>query len=172
MRVRADGCCGEDAGSSFEQRVDLGRRRGVLLRRVTLIASAGLTAAALALTLAGLMPVLAGRLAWGGTIWEAGPVLGWTRAALTARRVNWRLGAALAGVVVGLAWQPLVAALVALALLTERALQAERALTAERTPRPPRPKNRPKTETEPGKEPDKETNTNKETEPEPADQLG
>lgn len=126
--VRADGCCGaEAAGTSFEQRVDLGRRRQVLVRRAALTASAVLLAAALVLMLAGHAPVLAGRLAWGAAIWEVALVPGWVRAVLSARQVDWRLVVTLAAVAGGLAWQPLVAALVAVALLAERVLRPEAA---------------------------------------------
>lgn len=122
--VRAGGCCGgEMASAPFEHRADLGRRRRVLVCRVALAGSAVLAVAALALTLAGLAPGLAGRLAWGAAIWASGLVLGWSRAALTAHRVDWRLVAALAAVVAGLVWQPMAAALVAVALLAERAVR-------------------------------------------------
>jgi hypothetical protein len=129
--VRADGCCGaQAAGTSFEQRVDLGRRRQVLVRRVALIASVVMLAAALVLMLAGHAPVLAGRLAWGAAIWEVILVPGWVRAVLSARQVDWRLVVTLAEVSGGLAWQPLVAALVAVALLAERVLRSPRPETA------------------------------------------
>jgi hypothetical protein len=125
--VRADGCCGGEADdTAFEQRADLGQHRRALVRRVALAGSSVLAVAALTLVLVGVTPVLADRLAWGSAIWAAGLVLGWMRTALTARRVDWRLVVALAAVAGGLVWQPLVAALVAVALLAERVVRLPR----------------------------------------------
>jgi hypothetical protein len=124
---RTDSCCGGETGdTSFEQRAGLGQRRRVLVRRVAAAASVVLAVTAVALLLAGATPTLADRMAWGASVWAAGPVLGWMRTALTARRVDPRLVAALAAVAVGLAWQPLAAALVAVALLAERVVRPPR----------------------------------------------
>lgn len=129
--VRADGCCGGEADdTAFDQRADLGRHRRVLVRRAALAGSAVLAVAALTLVLSGVTPVLADRLAWGSAIWAAGLVLGWVRTALTARRVDWRLVVTLAAVVGGLVWQPLAAALVAVALLAERVVRPPRSSAA------------------------------------------
>jgi hypothetical protein len=131
--VRADSCCGGQAQDvPFEQRADLGRQRRVLVRRVALTGSAVLTLAALAvLAIGGTgMVVLADRLAWAGSVWAAGLVLGWIRAAITARRFDWRLPLAVAAIAAGIVWQPLVPALVAVALLTERLLRPPQATTS------------------------------------------
>jgi hypothetical protein len=120
--VRTDGCCGgEPDETPFEERVQLGQRRRVLVRRVALAGSALSALVALAVTGAGGSPVAAHRFAWLAAVWAAGPVLGWVRAGMAARRVDVRLVAAGAGVAAGIAWQPLVPALVAVALLAERA---------------------------------------------------
>lgn len=132
--ARTDSCCGAPGTGSddtaFEQRADLGRHRRVLVRRAALAGSAVLAVAALTLVLSRVTPVLADRLAWGSAIWAAGLVLGWVRTALTARRVEWRLVVALAAVAGGLVWQPLVAALVAVALLAERVVRPPRSSAA------------------------------------------
>lgn len=129
-QVRVAGCCGEDAdAASFQQRAALGYRRRVLVRRVALAGSAACAVAALAVDLAGGMTasVLAGRLAWAASACAAGLIMGWARAAVTARRVDWRvdwrLAVAVAAVAAGAAWQPLVPGLLAVALLAERVVR-------------------------------------------------
>lgn len=119
--VRAGGCCGGEAQeTSFDDRVALGQRRRVLVRRVALAGSALSALVAAVATGTGGSSVLAHRFAWLAVVWAAGPVLGWVRAALSARRADWRLLMVAAGVVAGIVWQPLVPALVAVALLAER----------------------------------------------------
>lgn len=132
--VREDSCCGGEAADlSFEQRFDLGQQRRVLVRRVALAGSVVLTLAALALVITGGLPVLADRLAWAASIWAVGLVLGWARQVVTARRLDWRLPIAIAALVCGIVWQPLVAALVAVALLAERVLRPPRTDSARTT---------------------------------------
>jgi hypothetical protein len=124
--VRADSCCGGQADDApFEQRADLGRQRRVLVRRVAVTGSGVLTLAALAVLVIGGtgVSVLADRLAWAGSVWAAGLVLGWMRAAITTRRLDWRLAVAITAVLVGFAWQPLVPTVVAVVLLSERLLR-------------------------------------------------
>lgn len=127
------GCCGGvDTAAPFGDRLEVGRRRRVQVRRVLLACSAVLGVAALMLTLidppgaAGLAP----RVAWAASVWAAGLVFGWLRQAITGRRLGWRLVASLAALVVGIAWQPLVPALVAVALLTEHVLRSPPAETS------------------------------------------
>ncbi|MFI7676379.1 hypothetical protein [Actinophytocola sp. NPDC049390] len=131
--VRADSCCGGQAtdtgsggesGTGFEDRAALGGRRRLLVRRVLLGASALFALSAVAVTIAGLAPWVADRLAWAASIWVAGLVLGWVRQVLAQRRLDWRLAVVMAAVVVGVLWQPLVAALVAVALLAEQVLRS------------------------------------------------
>lgn len=121
--VRADGCCGGEAdGTSFDDRVQLGQRRRVLVRWVALAGSALSALVAAAVTGVGGSPVLAHRFAWLAVVWAAGPVLGWVRAVLSVRRVDWRVLLVAAGVAAGIVWQPLVPALIAVALLAERVI--------------------------------------------------
>lgn len=127
--VRADSCCGGQAadtgsGMGFEDRAALGGRRRLLVRRVLLGASALFALAAVVVTITGLAPWLADRLAWAASIWVAGLVLGWIRQVLAQRRLDWRLAVVVAAVVAGVLWQPLVAALVAVALLAEQVLRS------------------------------------------------
>jgi len=129
--VRAGACCGGVAeDTSFARRADLGRARRVLVRWVALGCSATLAVAALTLAITRVSPVLAGRLGWAAAIWAAGLVLGWVRAAITSRRLDWRLLVAIAAVAAGLAWQPLAAALAAAALLAERLARPPEAVPA------------------------------------------
>jgi hypothetical protein len=131
--VHAGACCGGVAeDTSFAQRADLGRARRVLVRRAVLACPAALAVAALTLAVTRVSPVLGGRLAWGAAIWAAGPVLGWVRAAIAGHRLEWRLVVPIAAVAAGLAWQPLVAALAAVALLAERLIHPPEAVP-ERT---------------------------------------
>lgn len=126
--MRADSCCGGELDETpFEERVQLGQRRRVLVRRVALAGSALSALVALAVTGAGGSQALADRFAWLAVVWAAGPVLGWVRAGMAARRVDWRLVAVAVGVVVGIVWQPLVPALVAVALLAERVVRPPKA---------------------------------------------
>ena len=129
--VRADSCCGGEADeSSFDDRVALGQRRRVLVRRVTLAGSALSALTAAVASGADGSSVLAHRFAWLAVVWAAGPVLGWVRAALSARRVDWRLLIVAAGVAAGIVWQPLVPALIAVALLAERAIRPPQAVVS------------------------------------------
>jgi hypothetical protein len=125
----ADGCCdGEQTAMPFRDRLQVGRRRRMLVRRVLLAGSAVFAVAAVVLTLTG-PPVpawLASRLAWAASVWAAGLVTGWLRLALTGRRPGWRLAASGAAVVAGIMWQPLVPALVAVLLLAEHVLRGSR----------------------------------------------
>lgn len=130
--VRADSCCGGEvadtgsgggSGTGFEDRAALGGRRRLLVRRVLLGASALFALAAMVVTVAGVAPWLADRLAWAASIWVAGLVLGWVRQVVVQRRLDWRLAVVVAAVVVGVVWQPLVAAIVAVALLAEQVLR-------------------------------------------------
>jgi len=126
--VRADSCCGGEVDDTpFDVRADLGRQRRLLVRRVALIASAVLALASLVLMVIGGTPVLADRLAWAASIWAIGLVLGWVREAVTGRRLDWRLAVSVAVVVAGIVWQPLVPALVAVALLAERVIRPPQA---------------------------------------------
>lgn len=132
--VREDSCCGgETADLSFEQRSDLGQQRRVLVRRVALTGSAVLTLAALTLMITSGLTVLADRLAWAASIWAVGLVLGWARQVVTARRLDWRLPIAVAALICGIVWQPLVAALIAVALLAERVVRPPRTHAATTT---------------------------------------
>jgi hypothetical protein len=131
--VRADSCCGgeaTDAGAGFEGRAALGGRRRLLVRRLLLSASALFALAAVVLTIAGVAPLVADRLAWAASIWVAGLVLGWVRQVVAQRRLDWRLVVVVAAVVVGVVWQPLVAAIVAVALLAEQVLRGPRTETS------------------------------------------
>ena len=124
--VRADGCCAGDVDDTpFDVRADLGRQRRLLVRRVALGAAAVLALAATVATVIG-GPVLADRLAWAASIWAIGLVLGWVREAVTGRRLDRRLVVSVAAVVVGVVWQPLVPALLAVALLAERVVRPPR----------------------------------------------
>jgi hypothetical protein len=133
--VRADSCCGgevadTESGTGFEDRAALGGRRRLLVRRVLLGASALFALAAMVVTVAGVAPWLADRLAWAASIWVAGLVLGWVRQVVAQRRLDWRLAVVVVAVVVGVVWQPLVAAIVAVALLAEQVLRGPRATTS------------------------------------------
>lgn len=132
--VREDSCCGGEVDDTpFDARADLGRQRRLLVRRVALAASAVLALASLVTTVIGGpgWAVLADRLAWAASIWAIGLVLGWIREAATGRRPNWRLVVSVAVVVVGIVWQPLVPALVAVALLAERVVRPPRTLAPD-----------------------------------------
>jgi len=126
------GCCGGEEAAPFGDRLEVGRRRRLLVRRVLLACSAVFGAAAVVLALIDL-PAPAGvapRVAWAASVWAAGLVFGWLRQAITDRRPGWRLVASLAAVVVGIVWQPLVPALVAVLLLAEHVLRGPRAETS------------------------------------------
>jgi hypothetical protein len=127
--VRAGGCCGgggELDETPFEERLQLGARRRVLVRRVALAGSGLSVLVALVVTGAGGSPALADRFAWLAVVWAAGPILGWVRTGMTTRRVDSRLVVVAASVAAGIAWQPLVPGLVAVALLAERAVRPPR----------------------------------------------
>jgi hypothetical protein len=135
--VRADSCCGgEVTDTGFEDRAALGGRRRLLVRRVLLGASALFTLAAVLLTMTARAPWLTDRLAWAASIWGAGLALGWVRQVVAQRRLNWRLAVVVAAVVVGVVWQPLVAAIVVVTLLTEQVVLGTRTKmsTARRVP--------------------------------------
>lgn len=123
------GCCDrEQTAMPFRDRLQVSRRRRVLVRRVLLACSAVFAVAAVVLTLTG-PPVpgwLGSRLAWAASVWAAGLVTGWLRLALTGRRPGWRLAASGAAVVAGIMWQPLVPALAAVLLLAEHVLRDPR----------------------------------------------
>lgn len=123
--ARADSCCGGEVDTLFDDRVEVGRRRRRIVRRIALACSAVLAAAALALSVTGMTgsAVLANRLAWAASVWAAGLMLGWMRQMLTSRP-DWRLAVGVAAVVAGIAGQPLVPALVAVALLSEQVVRA------------------------------------------------
>jgi hypothetical protein len=107
----------------FDRRVDLGRRRRLLVRRAALAGSAVLALAALAVSISDVALVPAERLAWAASVCAAGLVLGWVRAVVTDRRLDWRLVVAVAAVICGVVWQPLVPAVIAVVLLGERAVR-------------------------------------------------
>lgn len=125
--VRGDSCCGGQADETpFDARAELGQRRRLLLRRVTLACSTGLALAAVVVSVTGgaVSGVLADRFAWAASVWAVGLVLGWVRDAVTARRPDWRLAACVVAMVIGIGWQPLVPAFLAVALLAERVIRA------------------------------------------------
>lgn len=128
------GCCADPAcPTPFAERVEVGRRRRVLLRRTTLVVCAVLCAAALVLPLTEVSALVVSRLAWAAAVCAAAVLLGWVRSAMTTRRVPWRLVVGVVAVVVGVVWHPLVPALVALAALTEQVVRpADRQATAPR----------------------------------------
>ncbi|AKH83956.1 hypothetical protein AA958_19160 [Streptomyces sp. CNQ-509] len=123
-RVRAESCCAAgETETGFGERVALGGRRRLLVRRVLLSASLAFAVAAVVVTITGGSPGLADRLAWATCVWGAGLALGLVRRVVTGRSLDWRLVVIVAGVVVGAAWQPLAAAVVAVALLAEQVLR-------------------------------------------------
>jgi hypothetical protein len=116
-RARAQGCCASsDCPTNFEDRLDLGRRRLLLLRRVTALGSGSLTLVALVLLASG--SDLAGRVAWAAAVWGLPPLLRWTRELMSGRRIVLPLVLTAVVVAVGVAGWPIVPALAVTTLLT------------------------------------------------------
>lgn len=109
-RARVQGCCSApDCPTNFDERVDLGQRRLILLRRISAAGSVLCCAAALVLLVAGME--MADRFAWAAAVWGLPRLLGYTREALSERRVPVPLLVAVPLVVVGVLGWPIVTAI-------------------------------------------------------------
>jgi hypothetical protein len=116
-RPRNQGCCASsDCPTNFEDRLELGRRRLLLLRRVSVLGSGSLTLVALVLLASG--SDLAGRVAWAAAVWGLPMLLRWARQLMSGRRVMLPLLLAAGLVAAGVAGWPIVPALAVATLLT------------------------------------------------------
>lgn len=121
-RPRNEGCCASsDCPTNFEERLEMGRRRLLLLRRVSALGSGSLTLIALVLLASG--SDLAGRVAWAAAVWGLPVLLRWTRELMSGRRVMLPLVLAAGLVAAGVAGWPIVTALAVATLLTVDLLQ-------------------------------------------------